>query len=51
MDLAEVECLVANLIHGKFIRGYLSHKPPFLVTAKENAFRPLREVAELGERV
>ena len=45
MDIAEVECVVANLIYGKFIRGYLSHKPPVLVVAKSDAFRPLSEVA------
>jgi nuclear mRNA export protein PCID2/THP1 len=49
MDVAEVECVVANLIAGKFIRGYLSHRPPVLVVAKGNAFRPLAEVAALAE--
>ena len=48
MDIAEVECIVANLVAGKYIRGYLSHKPPFLVVAKEKAFRPLTEVAALA---
>lgn len=48
MDLPEVECVVANLIHGKYVRGYLSHRPPVLVTAKDNAFQALAKVAAAG---
>ena len=48
LALDEVECIVVNLVAGKYIRGYLSHRPPFLVVAKERAFRPLAEVAAEG---
>lgn len=44
VDLDEVECLLANLIFRKMIRGYLSHKPPVLVLAKQGAFKPLPEI-------
>jgi hypothetical protein len=44
VDLDEVECLLANLIFRKMMRGYLSHKPPVLVLAKTAAFKPLPEV-------
>lgn len=44
MSMEEVECVAANLIHRKLIRGYLSHKPPVLVLAKTDAFKPLPEV-------
>lgn len=38
MDLAELECLCANLIERKWVRGYLAHKSGVLVLAKTNAF-------------
>lgn len=43
-DEAEVECVVANLVARKWIRGYLSHRPPVLVLAKQAAFKPMSEV-------
>lgn len=49
MDLTELECIVANLIFGRYIRGYLSHVPPVLVTAKTGAFPKLTEVMKLQE--
>lgn len=36
-------------VFGKYIRGYVSHAPPVLVTAKERAFPPLTEVMRLQE--
>jgi len=38
MELAEIECILANLIFAGQIRGYLAHKAQFLVLAKDNAF-------------
>lgn len=34
----EVECILANLIHQNYIKGYISHKVGFLVLSKKNAF-------------
>jgi hypothetical protein len=44
VDADEVECLLANHVFRKMIRGYISHKPPVLVLAKAGAFKPLPEV-------
>jgi len=43
-DAAEVECVLANLVARKWVRGYLSHRPPVLVLAKVAAFKPMAEV-------
>jgi hypothetical protein len=48
VDLEEVECIVANLVFRRLIRGYVSHKPPVLVVAKTNAFPPFQESAAAG---
>lgn len=34
----EIECILANLIHQNYIKGYISHKVGFLVLSKRNAF-------------
>ena len=41
MDIDEVECVVANLIFRKFIKGYISHKSRVVVLAKNAPFPPL----------
>lgn len=41
MDIDEVECVVANLIYRKFIKGYISHKSRIVVLAKNDAFPSL----------
>jgi len=41
MDIDEVECIVANLIFRKFIKGYISHKLRVLVLAKNDPFPSL----------
>ena len=46
MELDECECVLANLIFRKFIRGYLSHKMRVLVLSKSGAFPPLASVAD-----
>ncbi len=43
-DADELECILANLVFRGMIRGYISHKPPVLVLAKDNAFPPLPRV-------
>ena len=49
MDIDEVECVVANLIFRKFIKGYISHKSRVVVLAKNAPFPPLTR-AELTRR-
>ena len=41
MDIDEVECVVANLIFRKCIKGYISHKSRVVVLAKTGAFPSL----------
>ena len=41
MDIDEVECIVANLIFRKFIKGYISHKSRVVVLAKTDPFPSL----------
>ena len=41
VDIDEVECIVANLIHANRIKGYVSHAAGKLVVSKENAFPSL----------
>lgn len=41
MDIDECECVVANLIFRKFIKGYISHKSRVVVLAKTGAFPSL----------
>lgn len=38
MDLDEIECILANLIHRGYIRGYISHMKRFLVLSKRDPF-------------
>mmetsp|Transcript_21085 Transcript_21085/g.52427 ORF Transcript_21085/g.52427 Transcript_21085/m.52427 type:complete len:402 (-) Transcript_21085:144-1349(-) len=42
-EIDEVECIVANLIFRRFIKGYISHKSRVVVLAKTGAFPPLNE--------
>ena len=43
MDIDEVECVVANLIFRKFIKGYISHKSRVVVLAKNAPSRRCRD--------
>lgn len=45
MERDEVECILANLIHQSYIKGYISHKVGFLVLSKKNPFPPLNSVS------
>ena len=40
----EAECIVANLIHKKYIKGYISHAQRKLVVSKKDAFPLLKNV-------
>ena len=41
MDLDEVECVVANMIYRKYVKGYISHKSRVLVVSKSDPFPAL----------
>ena len=45
---AEIQCLLANLIYRKFVKGYIAYRARVVVLAKIDAFPPLRDVA-LGD--
>ena len=45
MDMDEVECIVANLIFRRYIKGYISHKNLVVVISKVDAFPPLKNAA------
>jgi len=44
VDADEVECIVANLIFRKFVKGYISHKNRVVVLSKTDAFPSLKSV-------
>lgn len=41
MDMDGVECIVANLIYRKFVKGYISHQHKVAVLSKIDAFPPM----------
>lgn len=41
----EIECVAANLIFRKYVKGYISHKNKVMVVAKQDAFPPLASVS------
>ena len=38
LDYDEIDCILANLVFSKKVRGYISHKKRILVLSKKNAF-------------
>lgn len=40
LDMDEVECIAANLIFRKYVKGYLSHKAKVMVVAKVRSVPP-----------
>ena len=48
VDVDEVECIVANLIFRKFIKGYISHKNCVVVLSKTDPFPSLKTVFANG---
>lgn len=47
-DNAELQCILANLIYRRYIKGYIAFKPKVLVLAKSDAFPELSTV-NLGD--
>lgn len=47
-DDMELQCLIANLIFRKYVKGYISYKSRLLVLSKEQPFPPLNQVS-LGD--
>ena len=47
MEMEEIECIVANLVFQKYIRGYMAHKKDktFLILSKNNPFPKLSDVS------
>lgn len=45
---AELQCILANLIHRKYIKGYIAYKSRVVVLAKTDAFPDLSTV-QLGD--
>jgi hypothetical protein len=45
MDMDAVECIVANLIYRKFVKGYISHQHKVAVLSKTDAFPKLSTVS------
>ena len=41
MEMDEVECVVANLIYRKFVKGYISHQHRVAVLSKADPFPAL----------
>ncbi len=44
----ELQCLLANLIYRKFIKGYIAYKQRVVVLAKVDPFPPMAAV-QLGD--
>lgn len=44
-ELDEVECILANLIYRRYVKGYISHKARVIVLSKQTPFPPLSSVA------
>ena len=42
MDMDEVECVMANLIFRKYVKGYIAHKSLVVVISKVDPFPPLK---------
>ena len=38
MDMDEVECVLANLIYRKLVKGYISHKTKIVVVSRTDPF-------------
>jgi hypothetical protein len=45
VDADEVECIAANLIYRRYVRGYISHRARVMVVAKADPFPPLAGVS------
>lgn len=43
VDMDEVECILANLIHQRYIKGYIAHAQKILVCSPDNAFPTIKK--------
>lgn len=43
VDMDEVECILANLIHQRYIKGYIAHTQKILVCSPDNAFPTIKK--------
>lgn len=43
LDMDEVECVAANLIFRRYVKGYISHKSKVMVVARADPFPPLAQ--------
>ncbi len=48
MCAVELQCLLANLIYRKFIKGYIAYKQRVVVLAKTDPFPPMALV-QMGD--
>jgi COP9 signalosome complex subunit 12 len=48
VDDGELECILAGLVARKLIRGYISHRPPVLVIARDRPFPRVSEAVGGG---
>ena len=48
-ELDELECVLGNLIYGKYIRGYIEHGKAVILLKKEKGggMRPMREAQNI----
>lgn len=44
LDMDEVECVTANLIYKKYVKGYISHKNQVVVLSKLAPYPPLKDI-------
>lgn len=43
VDMDEVECILANLIHQRYVKGYIAHDKQLLVCSRDQAFPPIQK--------
>jgi len=43
IDVDEVECILANLIHQRYIKGYIAHQQRMLVVSQNDPFPALQK--------
>jgi hypothetical protein len=44
-DADEVECVLANLIFSRYVKGYIAHRARVAVLSKADPFPPLSDVS------
>eukprot|EP00889_Picochlorum_renovo_P008041 jgi/Picre1/35071/NNA_002536.t1 len=51
IEMDEIECIAANLIARKYVKGYISHKLKVMVVHKTSPFPPLTEAILVDDTV